>query len=339
MAGPGCYDAGVLLLTSIALAGTLVLPLNSERLVERARLVPEVVTEADVRELFVRDGANNPALPSQGMLDDLVALADHPDKHVRRQIPDAIQPWFATHTQGPLPDGHDLVVREDIIVQLAHDTDTGVRRKTAALYKEIRPNLATPAIGVALLELTHDDNRGVRRAALASLAEAPRQGILSGPVTWMRAMDAVRLTKGDGRTACNTLAKLHRDVQQSDIVNPNVAVSRCILYHPEHAWGVWNAWREEVPFDPNQADGLLNDTIGWSGSLGRHWAKTDPEAFATVLAHWHPDDPERLQMVKDSLIFSKEPAIRGALGLDPDHTREVLPEGEVDVLPFALPED
>jgi len=327
------------LLTSIALAQTLVLPPDSERLDERARLLPDVVTEHDVRELFVRDGANEPPLPSQGMLDDLVALADHRDKFVRRQIPEALLPWFVIHTQGPLSDGHGQVVSEDILTKLAHDRDKAVRRRTARLYMDIRPDFVSPAVGRALLELSNDSNRGVRRAALAALAEAPRQGILPGSVVWMRAMDAARYTKGDGRTACNTLAKLHRDVSQSDIIDPRLAVGRCILFHPEHAWGVWNAWREEVPFDPNQADGLLNNTIGWSGSLGRYWAETNPEDFAIVLAHWHPTDPQRLQMVKDSLEFSDEPSIRSALGLTPGQVREELPvEGEVDVLPFALPD-
>ncbi len=300
----------------ITTAGAIDLPPDSERVQERARLVPSVVTQDDVRELFVPSGDNRPALPSPGMLTDLVALADHPDPTVRRALPEALYPWYASWTTGVLPEGHGPVIDEAVIVKLARDPDKAVRKRTTRLIKEARPGLLSDELGHSLLELSRDPVKGVRRISMAALSEAPRQGILTPAAAWMRAMDGASEPAPVGRTACVTLAKLQRDVKRGELIDPRMAVARCMLFHPEKAWIVWNAWRDEVPFDRDWADMLVNDTIGFNSSLAHHWVLDEPDQLAEVFTHSQLE-PERLQMFQNALSDIGHERVRASLGLPP----------------------
>ncbi|MCA9491445.1 MAG: hypothetical protein KC621_16045, partial [Myxococcales bacterium] len=115
-----------------------VLPSDEARTVERARLVPDDVTELDVNDLFVRTGDHEPLAPSLGQLRDLFALVDHPDVRVRRALPEALLPWWRHTASDPMPLGAPSVVPLELLRALAADRDLAVRRRLASRLRDLR---------------------------------------------------------------------------------------------------------------------------------------------------------------------------------------------------------
>lgn len=276
---------------------------EGSRAADRDRLRAERVTADDVRALFVRTGDNPVRLPSQGMFADLLALVAHPDPLVRREVVDALVPYWRHTASDPFPLGAPPVIPVGILGQLAADPDTGVRRRLASRLRDLREPgepIATEAT-VALFSLA--GSPGVQRAALSSLSSRAREGSVPAVETWGLAMDRVSTPGPTGRAAASTLAVLVRDLEPGPGVDPVRAVALTARHHPEKAWQVWRAWSASVPFDPVLADRLLRETVGLSPALIRTWAAADPDGVAALLHAWEPTEPhsERYRTVARAL--------------------------------------
>lgn len=298
-----------------------VLAPEPSRTAERARLAPERVTAQDVRDLFVRTGDHPVPVPSLGMLEDLFALADHPDPIVRRELPDALLPYWRHTASDPFPPRAPPIVPEGLLTRLSKDPDLAVRRRLCARLRDLREPgepLADEATRV-LLSLAGQGG-SVQRAAFASLASRGREDRLSStpddqtPVleAWDAALAGVSTPGPPGRAAAKALVTLAA-VVDPERVDPVAAVHRTAATHLERTWSVWNAWREHVPFDRNLVDKLLRETIGWSPALVRHWGRVAPDALADALVAWEPTRPhsDRYRAILRSLRRIDAPALRG----------------------------
>jgi hypothetical protein len=274
-----------------------VLAPDASRAAERARLAAP--TPQDVRDLFVRTGDHPVPVPSIGMLEDLFALARHRDPLVRREVVDALVPWWRHTASDPLPPGAPPIVPEVLLHELARDPDLVVRRRLASRLRDLREPgepLAEEATRV-LLELAAEGG-SVQRAAFASLAARTRDAQVSdldaadGPLleAWAAALAGVSTPGPPGRAAAKALVTLAAVVDPAR-VDPVEAVHRTAATHLERTWSVWTAWREHVPFDRALVDRLLRETIGWSPTLVRHWSETAPEELAAAMVAWEPTPP------------------------------------------------
>ena len=264
---------------------------EASREADRARLSPDRVTAADVRDLFVRTGDHPIRLPSAGMFADLLALVDHPDLLVRREIVDALVPYWRHTVSDPFPLGAPPVVPSGLLTKLADDPDPGVRRRLAARLRDLREPGEPLATEATLVLFRLVGSPGAERAALASLTSRARDGLVPAIETWTMAMERVSTPGAIGRAAANTLAVLAGELEPGPGVDPSRAVALTALHHPERTWQVWRAWSASVPFDPVLADRLLRETVGLSPALIRAWAKGDPSGLAAVLNAWEPNTP------------------------------------------------
>ncbi|MCB9685857.1 MAG: hypothetical protein H6735_12520 [Alphaproteobacteria bacterium] len=269
-----------------------VLPPDDARVAERARLAPGVVTEQDVTALFVRTGDHEPLPPSYGQLRDLVALVDHPDVRVRRVLPDALLPWWRHTASDPIPLGAPAIVPEGLVLTLAGDHDVIVRKRLASRLRDLRePGQSQEREANEVLSALATEGGGVQRAALGSLATRSREEAAPPMQTWTLAMAGITEPGARGRAAATALSALKDTIELGPDVDPTEAVELCLTHHPEKTWSLWNAWREEVPFDLDRATRLVRGTVGWSPSLLRHWARTDPAGLADLLVGWEPASP------------------------------------------------
>jgi len=292
--GPGGEDWVLTGDTTLAAGqqGTaLVLPPDRARADALARLAPDVVTEADIRDLFVRDGDHVPDPPSAGMLTALYALRTHPDKLVRRAMVEGMQPLCHVASLGPFPPDAPCPIPDDLLTALAKDKDKGARRRVAVLVRDLRPSHLDAEAGKILKRLAVDPVRGVRRAAMVSVARAPISGALDAEAAWCEALANVPQPGPPGRAACNTLARLAHQAGPSETIDPSAAIALVLDHHPERAWRVWTAWRDAVPFRRDWVDLLLRRTLGFSPRLLALWVQQDPDGLADAMHAWEPAEP------------------------------------------------
>jgi hypothetical protein len=290
---------------------------EASRAADRERLQPDRVTAQDVRDLFIRTGDHPISLPSAGMFADLLELVDHPDPLVRRQVVDALVPYWRHTSSDPFPLGAPPVVPSGLLTKIAADRDPVVRRRLASRLRDLREPgepIATEAT-VVLFSLVSTAG-GAERAAIASLTSRARDGSVPAQETWSMAMQRVSSPGATGRAAANTLAVLAGELEPGPDVDPSRAVALTARQHPERAWKVWRAWSASVPFEPVLASRLLRETIGLSPALIRAWAKDDPTGLSAVLHAWEPNPPhsERYQAV----VRAFEPRPAADDNLSPD---------------------
>lgn len=262
--------------------------------VERALRAGEVTAD-DVRTAFA---VGAPA-PSRGGLDALaeVAVAD-PRADVRRAAVEALQPYTWRASWGPLPGTAPVPLPEGWLPRVIGDRDRAVRRQAAALAGELRAVADEPLAAAlaaeaqaAVVAAMRDPDAKVRAAGLRAASRAVRGDLLPAEAAWRDALARVPAPGAAGRAACGTLARLARSAEPGAVVDPAVAVELTLAHHPELAWRVWAAWRDEVPFRRDWALQLLRTTIGANDALVRHWAEHDRAAFAEVVAAWEPGEP------------------------------------------------
>jgi hypothetical protein len=289
-------------------------------------LHPATATPQSVRDATVRRGDHVPPPPSFDVVEQLIALLDHPDKGVRRAAVEGLSPWVAGTPMDFLPIDAPNPLPAGIYEQLAGDPDVGVRRRLVWMLRDLRPNALTDEARMVLAHLLLDPHQGIRRAAIASLASASKQDFIAPDLAWRRAIERVPLEEGPGRAACNTLAKLHGDVED---VDADSAVELVLTHHPERAWRVWSAWREEVAFDAIMAERLLRHTVGMDRKLLRHWSDTHPADLALVIARWEPAAPhsERYALMATALDATTDEQLRDVLGLGPMEASYQAPPG------------
>lgn len=300
----------------------LVLASEASRSAQRARLSPATVTREDVAELFVRTGDHPVPAPSAGMLEDLVALASHPDPLVRREVVEALVPYWRHTESDPFPVDAPPVLPEGLLTRLAADPDRSVRRKLAARLRELRaPGTPQAEEATRVLVGLAADTGAVQRAALVSLGAQSRTDAGPALETWALAMDRVAEPGPPGRAAANTLAVLADKLAPGPGVDPAEAVRRVVFHHPEKGWKVWNAWVEDVPFDRALAEVLVRDTVGYSPSLVRAWGRSAPAELAGILTTWEPGAPhsERYRALARAVGATDDPALRAAVGAGPDN--------------------
>ncbi|MEQ1507397.1 MAG: hypothetical protein ABMB14_34530 [Myxococcota bacterium] len=256
------------------------------------RLRPEVATPEDVRAMFRRTGDHPVPVPSAAAFAALLALHDHPDPLVRREVIDALMPYWRHTASDPFPMEAPQVVPPGLLTALGHDPDPAVRRRLAARLRELRaPGDPLSTEATMLLLALAADGGGVQRAAFASLSVKAREGDVPAIEAWQAALDRVRTPGPPGRAAANTLAALATTLEPGPDVDPVQAVTATAAFQLERTWAVWKAWREEVPFDAVIAARMLRETVGMSPSLIKRWAADDPDGFAGLLAAWEPIAP------------------------------------------------
>jgi hypothetical protein len=282
---------------------------EDQRVAERERLAPERVTAEDVRDLFLRTGDHPVPVPSQGMFEDLLALVEHPDDKLRRELIDAMLPYFRHTASDPFPPGSPQVVPADVLVALAHDEDPNVRRKLASRLRDLQaPGEPIAEVATQLLLELAQSGGGVQRAAFASLASRSKDGATPAEQTWWAAMERVSTPGPPGRAAAGTLAALAKSIDPAKVV-PSDAVQLVSLHHLERTWQVWRAWRAHVPFEPILAERLLRETVGLSPTLVKAWGAADPDGVQAMLARWEPRPPhsDRYAAVVRALAAEGDP--------------------------------
>jgi hypothetical protein len=280
---------------------------------DEAKLAPGVVTPAILRDLFVRTSEHPIQPPSAALLDGLVALVDHPDPRVRRELPDALLPFWRHTASDPFPLESPVVLPAGLVTRLAADEDDVVRRRLASRLRDLQTPGEPPAdeATAALLALSSEGGK-VQRAAFASMAVRARAGEQPALATWFTALDRVTTPGPPGRAAANTLAALAKQLEPGPDVDPSLAVERTSIAQLERVWTVWKAWRAHVPFEPHLAERLLHETEGVSPELVKTWAARDPEGVASVVRRWEPRAPhsERYGIVVRALSESTDPALQ-----------------------------
>jgi hypothetical protein len=215
-------------------------------------------------------------------------LADDP--LVRRAAVEALHEWTWAAGYGPLPSTGPVPVPPGWLLERLDDRDWRVRRALVDVSRDFRDHEREAEVEEVLLALAADRNPKVRRAGLAALGAASREDLVDPIAAWERALAAVEETGGRGRAAAGTLAKLST-VLDAPQVDPVVAVERTLAYHPEQAWRVWGAWRNEVPLRRDWLELLLKTTHGLHRGLLRDWAARDPAGLQAVVQAWEPTEP------------------------------------------------
>lgn len=282
---------------------------EGRRAAERARLGSRV-QPADIHELFVRDGSREPPPPSMGMVQDLIALTEHPDLLVRLEVLDALVPFFRHTASDPFDVRAPPLVPPGVIERLSRDPEWRVRRRLANRLREVRQPgdpLQEEAL-TALIRLTRDPRPPVTRAAMASLSLQARHDDGPAGVAWARAMERVRAAGPPGRAAANTLGHMARRLEPSAAVDPVEAVHLVRTHHLERTWNVWFAWREHVPFEPSWVLAMLRDTVGIHRGLLRHWQREVPAELEAVLQQWEPAEPHSPRYLRIRALLPGPPA-------------------------------
>lgn len=280
------------------------------------RIALQTPTESVVRRVFVGASGAEPVPASRALVDDLIGLTRHPDPLVRRGAVEGLVPWWRRTASDPLEADAPEILPPGLIVTLAADDDTRVRRTLARNLRDIRsPSLQTEAWN-AMMRF-EADRPPVERAALASMNSMVRSGRAPAEEAWARAMRAAADPGPPGRAAANTLAWLARELTPSSDVDPATAVETVLARHPERAWKVWYAWRAHLPFDPGRADTLLRRTVGLHAGLLRTWATQDAAGLARLVRAWEPAPPhsERFAEAGAALSDVDDVLLREALGL------------------------
>ncbi|MEZ4322759.1 MAG: hypothetical protein R3F61_35150 [Myxococcota bacterium] len=295
-----------------------VLPPDGARQAERERLEAGVTPEV-VREVFLRTGDRVIQPVTMALFADLVALSDHPDWRVRKEVVRALVPYARHTASDPFPSDAPTLIPAGLIAKLGQDDDKRVRRRTGALLREMGPeDPRAKEARLVLNQMLVDPNPGVQRVAVAVVShQAMEGGDTEALEAWNAALKRVPMEGPPGRAACNGLAKLHDSVDPAN-VDPDGALALILQHHPERAWHYWGAWREELPFDPARAERLIRDTVGLSESLLRKWSETDPEGLARVVERWEPASPhsERFRVIGEWLDRRTDhPELRKALAL------------------------
>lgn len=295
-----------------------VLASEEARTAERTQLAHRPIDPEVIRRVFVRTGTQEARAPSIGMIDDLTGLAGHPDPRVRRAVLDALVPFWRHTASDPFDAAAPELVGEQLIGQFAEDEDVRVRRRLAARLKDIQePDQAVAEqVFAALGSLSGDSRASVQRAATASMSQAAGGAAVPSEVAWAMAMQNVTREGPPGRAAANTLKHL-RSYLDADQVDATEAVHAALQHHPERAWHVWSAWREEVPFRRPWVDLLLRETAGLDRRLLRYWASREPESLGMALAAWEPAPPHsaRWEVLRAWLSDAEDPPLRDILGL------------------------
>ncbi len=271
---------------------------------------------ARLRELLVFTSAHTPPWPSPGLLEDHLALLEHPDPRIRREAMEGLFPWVAGTPFDPLPVEAPVPVDAARLAALARDADKGVRRRLAHQLRTARPDLPRDLVAELLETLLADPHPGVRRAALVALPEAVDRGAFPARAAWERTLALVPRDPPPGRAACNVLGRLRAPLERAGVtVDPAPALAACLEHHPERAWRLWTGWREALPVDAGTIRLLLERTVGINPSLVRHWHTTDPSALAAALEGWSdPRHPERDDLIR--ALLDPPPATPA----DPAHT-------------------
>lgn len=289
-----------------------------------ARLAGPVTAEV-VADLFVRTGDHPIAPPSAAEFAALLALAEHPDARVRREVVDALLPYWRHTASDPFPPGAPSVVPASVLERLAADESEAVRKRLASRLRDLQAP-GEPMQEVAneiLLRLAANEEDGVQRAAFASLAIRSRRGETPGLDAWRVALDRVTTPGPPGRAAANTLAALAVELEVGPDVDPRLAMERASEHQLERVWKIWKAWRADVPFEPLLAERLLRETVGMSPVLFASWAEDDPDGLAAVLRRWEPAAPHSERYVY--LLSGLPPPVSPALKPLADDTLSPVP--------------
>jgi hypothetical protein len=232
------------------------------------------------------------------LLDRFLEHALDPDPDVRVAVIDALVPLWRHTASDPYPPGSPSLIPEGLIARCAVDVHPRVRRRLANRLRDVREAPLSLEMMSALENLTAD-RRPVSRAAMKTMDVLALDERTPALWAWERAMGMVSNPGPPGRAAANTLAHLVQELEPSEKVVPRDAVQAVLSFHPERAWGVWYAWRSEVPLHRPWVDILLWDTVGLSRRLLQHWAKTHPSELAEAIREWEsgPDHTERYREV------------------------------------------
>ena len=220
-------------------------------------------------------------------LDVLEDHALHPDPEVRMAVMDAMVPLWRHTASDPFPPGSPSLIPEGLIARWASDVHPRVRRRLANRLRESRDPALTDETISALGSLM-DDLRPVSRAAMKSVDVLATDERSPGLWAWERAFKRVSREGGPGRAAANTLGHLAETLEPSASVVPADAVGQVLSYHPERAWNVWYAWRDEVPFHRDWVDVLFRETVGLNGRLLEYWSQKNPDELKEAIQAWEP---------------------------------------------------
>ena len=293
---------------------------EDDRFEERARLHRKWVNARIVRQLFVRTGDNAPPVPSRGMVEDLLALADHPDPAVRREVVEGMYPFIRDTASDPFSPVAPELIGAGYLLKLSLDVDPAVQRRLGQLLREVPPGPLAVEAAQAIRNLVVDDNRSVRRVGISLLTQAARNELMPPEETWVEAISRVQDPYGPGQFAAGTLARLGAVLEPSATVDPVEAVSLTVTYHKEKAWRVWRAWQQHVPFNAAWAEMLFRDSMGLSQGLLLHWSQENPDALAGVISRWEPVGPHsrRFELAQTYLVNVEHSGLRAALDLPAD---------------------
>lgn len=266
-----------------------VLPPNGAREEERRRL--EEPTVLDVQTVFLRTGARPIAAPSPDLFRDLLLLTRHESWLIRREAIRGLTPYVRHTASDPFPPDAPSLLPVGLFEQLASDPHKQVRRRAARLLRELEQTDPRAAEAEAVIRQLQDDgDRRVRKLATVARTAYVAERMVDPLDAWQQALSRVSQAGPPGRAACNAIAQLH-DYLPSGSVDADRALGLVIQHHPEKAWRVWNAWRDELPFHRDRVLYLLSRTIGLSRGLLRKWAAENPVELAAVLSDWEPGAP------------------------------------------------
>jgi hypothetical protein len=272
---------------------------------------------------FVATGDHATPPLSPGLLERLWDAARSPDPLVRRVAVDGLVPLLRHTSSDPFPAEAPPLLPPGLIAGLGRDPDVRVRRRLAAILREVRPTEATPTwftdeVRDTLARLVRD-TAPVSRAAIASLGQSAWSGVVPARDAWADAMERVQLPGPPGRAAAATLARLAASLDAGPGIDPAAAVGLVFTHQREKTWLVWTAWRQDVPFDRPMLDVLLRSTLGVGTRLLRYWAEKEPAALAAAVEAWEPTAPhsDRFRIARDALVGTADPALRAALDLPP----------------------
>lgn len=261
-----------------------------------------------LRQLTVFTSDWTPPWPSPALLDAHLDLLDHPDRRVRREAVEGLHPWLAGTSFDPLPRTAPVPVDADALRALANDPDPGVRRRLARILRDARPAIPPSLVESLMRRLLRDRHPGVRRATLVALPDAVDHGVFMAEEAWELLLQAVPRPRPAGRAACNQLARMKPRLERAEReVDPVFALEMVLRYHPERAWRVWSAWREQLPVKQAWVSRLLQDTVGVDRALILHWQREAPDILQAAVDAWQPTrHPERAELVER---LRREPAM------------------------------